>query len=635
MLSLGSPSPLFIDRVAAWIPAILGALFPLAAYFLARRFFDATAARFAALWVALLPGTFLWMTHLGLADHHAAESFFSFLALVILCAAIEASGSLRPVLAVLAGAALAAFLATRPAGIFVPAILACAAIWEPLNAPVVLLASAAAALLFIPVTGALWSEYTWLSLTFALAACASSLVFAYVARRRNWPRAVGSILAVGALMVGAAALSIVRPSLLASLWFQVHRVMGFGPEGRIATTVSELHPIFLGARGSWWDAVSERLGIVWIPALPALAWVLWRAIRARRPAWRLFAVWSLVMALGALFQERMVVYFAPVAAILAGCACARLARWKRPLHRYAASAAMVAAVIVLNLPAAIRQTRPDASPGDDWQSALLWLRQNSPEPFSDPRAWWRYDARLVKPASPSALPAWGVAVWWDKGWAVEEIAHRVPMSNGTQSGASDLARFYTDTSPESAVGWLKRVGARYVIADPSMPVLGNRNGAFFFAAVQTLGGNFQDYIRDMVQAQRAVAWSVTVYLPRYYRTMAARLYLFDGAAVPGTGPWLFETRPMKTNDLVTVDVITWSQHFDSERDAFAYVEAHPTARLTMGCLDPLVSCFALPPVAGLRRVFASDPTPVSAASPIRAVKIFEVMDEPAPRASAH
>ena len=29
----------------------------------------------SAVWVATIPGTFLWVGHLGMADHHAAEVF--------------------------------------------------------------------------------------------------------------------------------------------------------------------------------------------------------------------------------------------------------------------------------------------------------------------------------------------------------------------------------------------------------------------------------------------------------------------------------------------------------------------------------------------------------------------------------
>jgi len=629
LLAFGSPAPLFVDRVAAWLPAILGALFPIPAYFLARRFFGAAAAGFAALWIALLPGAFLWITHLGLADHHAAEALFAFLTLVLLCAAVETSGAHRAVLAVLAGVSMGAFLATRPAGIFVPAILACAAAWEPLVAFPALLSASTAALIFIPVTGALWSEYTWLALACAIAVPVASLGFAFLERWRNWPGMVRPIAILAALAVLAAGLSIpgiARPSLVASLWFEVRRVMGVGPGGRMVMSVGELQPIFSG-REPGWGPVFDNLGTVWIPALPALVWVLWQAIRVRRPGLRLLAVWSLIMAIGALIQLRMVVYFAPVAAVLAGAACARLTGWKRPVYRRVASAALVALIIAVSLPQAIRGVRVDASPGTDWDMALLWLRRNSPEPFADANAWWQYHARLSRAASPPELPKWGVAVWWDKGWAVEHIAHRVPMSNGTQAGADELARFYTETSAESAVRWLQKSGARYVMVDPTMSLLGDPNRAFLPSALEILGQDQKDYVRFMIQTNRVIAWSVPVYLPDYYRTMAARLYLFEGAAVPGTGPWLFETQRTVTTGGTTAEVLLRSQHFASESEAYAYQGAHPTARLTMGCLDPQVSCFPIPAVHGLRRVFSSSSQPASPQAPMRAVKIFEVTGE--------
>jgi hypothetical protein len=58
------------------------------------------------------------------------------------------------------------FLATRPAGLFVPAILACAAVTEPLTA--------AAAVVFLPASGSQRSDYAWLA--------AGALAFDAVAR---------------------------------------------------------------------------------------------------------------------------------------------------------------------------------------------------------------------------------------------------------------------------------------------------------------------------------------------------------------------------------------------------------------------------------------------------------------------
>ena len=104
---------------------------PIPAFFLARRFFGDAAGAFAALWMAVGSGGFLWLTHLGLADHHVAEGLLAFLTLTWLCAAVDGRGRL----AWLAGIAMGLFLCTRPAGLFVPAVLACAAVTQPLAAP--------------------------------------------------------------------------------------------------------------------------------------------------------------------------------------------------------------------------------------------------------------------------------------------------------------------------------------------------------------------------------------------------------------------------------------------------------------------------------------------------------------------
>lgn len=89
LLGGGAPSTALAGRVAAWLPAILGALCPIPAFFLARRFFGGMAGAFAALWVAVASGDLLWITHLGLADHHAAEGLLAFLTLAWMCAAVD------------------------------------------------------------------------------------------------------------------------------------------------------------------------------------------------------------------------------------------------------------------------------------------------------------------------------------------------------------------------------------------------------------------------------------------------------------------------------------------------------------------------------------------------------------------
>jgi len=108
--------------------------------------------------------------------------------------------------------------------------------------------------------------------------------------------------------------------------------------------------------------------------------------------------------------------------------------------------------------------------------------------------------------------------------------------------------------------------------------------------------------------------------------MVSRLYLADGEAVAGTGPWVFETEPTKGPNGKTVELIVTSRHLASEAEVADYREQRPFARVTVGCLDPVKSCFTLPAVKGLQRVFSSDLLPFSPNRVVHAVKIFQVTD---------
>jgi dolichyl-diphosphooligosaccharide--protein glycosyltransferase len=621
ILGWGAPSPELIDRVAAWIPAILGALFPIPAFFLARRLFGSAAAVFAALWMAAGFGTFLWITHLGLADHHVAEGLFAFLVLTWMCMAID-QRSAR--FAWLSGIALGLFLATRPAGIFVPATLACLVVLEPTASAMVLRAVLAGAVVFLPASESLWREYTWLSLAAAGGLAAAVLALDALARRQGWPPWVKRSIPFAAMALAAAAAMLAMPHLLGSLWYQIRRVAGAEEASRIVSTVQELQPVYRSGPGGIWSSIFHSVGISWIPALPVLVWLvlLWPA----RTALRLLVLWSVVMGLATIMQVRMAVYWLPVATVPAGAACAWLIHANRATRRRMVAAALGVAVLALNLPWAIELMRNDQGMSQDWLSAFTWLRENSPEPL-DAGVWSGYYPHL-KAGESHPSGAWGVAIWWDRGYALEELAHRIPMSNGTQSGADDMARFYTETIPEAAVGWLRRSGARYVVVDPQEPLFSGENHSRFPVQIRMLGRNQDSYVQYLAEQTSEGGFKTRpIYLPTYYQTMAARLYLSDGAAVDGTGPWVFETQPTSAPNGRTMELIVAAHRFNTEAEASAYLSRPHSARVTVGCLNPGKSCIALPAVKGIRRVFSSDPLPLSPKRAVRAVKIFEVMPE--------
>ena len=71
----------YIERVAAFVPAIVGVLAVAAVWWLATTIFDRRAGMIAGLLAAILPGHFLDRTLIGFVDHHALEVLLSFMTL--------------------------------------------------------------------------------------------------------------------------------------------------------------------------------------------------------------------------------------------------------------------------------------------------------------------------------------------------------------------------------------------------------------------------------------------------------------------------------------------------------------------------------------------------------------------------
>ena len=191
-----------------------------------------------------------------------------------------------------------------------------------------------------------------------------------------------------------------------------------------------------------------------------------------------------------------------------------------------------------------------------------------------------------------------------------------------------MARLYLETIPEAAVGWMRRSGARYIVVDPVQLMFGGENRSRFPTQLRMLGRRLDGYMQILAENDgKGGMKSLPVYLPTYYQTLAARLYLADGEAVAGTGPWVFETEPAPGPRGGTVELVVSSRHFKNEAEANAYLSEPRSARLVVGCLDAGASCVSLPAVKGLKRVFSSDPLRLSRLRPVRAVKIFQVVDE--------
>src|SRR5262245_24658908 len=116
--------PASVERVAVWVPPLLGAATVVALYRLARRHFDAATALLAGAILAVLSGHF-WYSQLGFVDHHAAEALAStwLLAAAMSLLDREARAARLAPVAVGVGAALGASLLIWPGSLLYVAIV--------------------------------------------------------------------------------------------------------------------------------------------------------------------------------------------------------------------------------------------------------------------------------------------------------------------------------------------------------------------------------------------------------------------------------------------------------------------------------------------------------------------------------
>jgi oligosaccharyl transferase (archaeosortase A-associated) len=402
-------------------------------------------------------------------------------------------------------------------------------------------------------------------------------------------------------------------------------------------------------------------------------WLLSRRSDGGNRIFFLFFIWTLVMLVLTLAQRRFAYYFVVNVAILsawlawqaawryslrkavarperppeevaaqkpaAAAASARPARQrphesaraKRRRRRQAAPrgvgtyrfiSALVAAAIflVVFLPNIVKAdqvaSQPAFAPSDGWLDALTWMKDNTPEPLGFPGAYYDlYNKDFVYPAS-----AYGVTSWWDYGYWITRIAHRIPSANPSQNPVpiTNIANLFLSENDTVADNVTHILGSSYIIGDYA-------TATSKFWAIATWAGEPLDrliptyYIR---QGTNVVA--ATLYTPDYYRTFFVRLYNFDGKAVTTVKP-IVVTFTIQTDSAGNrYRLVTATKPFDSYDAAQAYVQQQGPATNAIISSSPFVSPVPLEAVKSYKLVYSSKTAVnVSGVGSISEVKVFE------------
>ncbi|MFI5120693.1 MAG: STT3 domain-containing protein [Thermoanaerobaculia bacterium] len=467
-------------KVAATLPALLGALQVLPLFAVARRAFGRRRARIATASYVALPAAVLWGSF-GHFDHHVAEALNLLLVLAAGARAAAARGDARFARAVPFGAAIALAVLTWQGAVFVAGLsflwaalaLGEAAAVAGLVATALVALGAAATLPSEPVPFSFVS-FGWFQPL--LLAGATVPLLALAMWRAPAPRRRGRWGLLTALGLGLA-LPNARRVLEAVFHGGAYVFKGgagapandfvdggflsYPPE--FLRLVAECQPLLRG-----WSSLGRAVrevspGFLLVP-VAALVWLgaCRRPLKPRAAARLLLAFFAMAVFGMALFQQRNVYYLAIFAALALAELLARIAPRRAPRRARTALPIILAACLVVmpGLPYLARALAFADGPGYDVLDLFARLRALDPPPV---------DPSVVPPPAPGAIP--GVMPPWSAGHFVTAIAERPSAADPFVYGWRRQCRLFTATEDAEAFAILSAAKCRYLVTADLTPLL--------------------------------------------------------------------------------------------------------------------------------------------------------------------
>jgi oligosaccharyl transferase (archaeosortase A-associated) len=260
------------------------------------------------------------------------------------------------------------------------------------------------------------------------------------------------------------------------------------------------------------------------------------------------------------------------------------------------------------------------APSDAWMASLTWLRDNTPEPMGDPDAYYR----LYQPPPPGKTftypaSAYGVTSWWDYGYWITRIAHRIPSANPAQQASRirDVAGFFLSSDEDSARPFLEKMGTSYVVIDYLTTT------SKYWAVVTWAAQPESQYYDIFYVPYQGSLRAATFYKPAYYQTLVVRLYNFDAKAVTNVNATVI-TYVEKKQQGITYKEVTDVKQFTSYQDALDYLGSLKSGNNIIIGVNPFVSPIPLEAVLDFRLIHSSEQgNTIQSAGFVPEVKIFE------------
>jgi oligosaccharyl transferase (archaeosortase A-associated) len=671
LIGLGSPTQHIVDVVGVYLPAVLGALTVIPVYFIGKELFNRWAGVIAAGLVAIMSGEFLGRSILGFTDHHAAETLFTAVAMLFLILAVKAARQrqlsfnsikrgnwgviTKPLIySLLAGLFLGIYLLTwQGALLFVFVIFVYLIIQFIIDhlrrrsigyLCFVCTITLAVALLIISPTSPdsmlLVSLFAAILTPIALAGL--SRLMAGRTKPVFYPL---TLLGLG--LAAVAAFYIISPSLL-------ERMVGSLGIFRwpIETTVLEMQPLLLPAGDFTLRLAWGNFTTGFFLSLIALGVLIYLVVKRGEPDKTLLIIWSLIILAATLAMRRFAYYFVVNVAVLTGYLSWQILAFTgfkrlmaKPVEtpgierkekatgqkggisgRHVYMAFGVIIVFFLSFfpnigPVVAGASVAPYAPSNAWCESLTWMRDNTPEPFGDPNFYYQ----LYEPPPPGeeySYPesAYGVISWWDYGYWIVRLGRRIPTTNpgGGISGITAQILVAQDEATASEIMNEHWSGSRYIIID--YPMITSK----FYAVTAFSGKDRSEFFDTYYVAQDGMLKSMIVFYPEYYRSLAVRLYNFDGKQVTPQNSTVIYYREGISEEGIAYKEITEVKYFPTYEEAEAYVASQESGNYRIAGNNMFTTPVPLEAVEDYKLVYGSSGSiTMPGLDPIPEVKIFE------------
>ena len=261
-----------------------------------------------------------------------------------------------------------------------------------------------------------------------------------------------------------------------------------------------------------------------------------------------------------------------------------------------------------------------------WRTSMAWIEKNTPDPGIVYTNIYTYQDFSYPPQ------AYGIMSWWDYGHLITYFGKRIPNSNPFQAGVrgkNGAAAFFMEQDENTAETVIQALGSRYIVTDVTMATSKFWAIATWYNTPDATSPYIIRFNTPVDPAKRSFQ-SLQFLTPAYHSTLVTRLHLFDGSEkTPAYVTYIEYIPPSKEGsipEIQSIENISWDMlhdHINSRAGEIA-----PSLQAMVVTKDYMIPASKIPALSHFRLIYESpDNASLTEGYDIREelkqVKIFE------------